>query len=158
MIRSEKEIKDADVVAEVIRKCEVCRVAMTDGMSPYIVPVSFGFDGKVIYFHSGTKGMKIDYIEKNPRVCFEFESGVSIIGHDTKPCGWSCSFQSVIGFGEVVELKVDDEKRMALGVIMAQYSDSKWDLKNIPLKGVRLWKINIESMRGKQSNDFADKQ
>jgi len=156
MRRSDKQITDRKEIAEVITKCQVCRVGLAKENQPYIVPVSFGYDGKAIYFHSATQGAKNDYIRANNRVCFEFEHGVKIQSHDDQPCNWSFSFQSVIGFGSVAEIVSDEDKIRGLQCIMAQYSNRKWDFDNIPLTGVAVWKITIESMTGKQSKDFFD--
>ena len=145
MRRRDKQITGRKEIAEVIRKCQVCRVGLAKDNQPYIVPVSFGYDGRAIYFHSAIKGTKTDYIRANNRVCFEFEHGVEIQSHDDQPCNWSFSFQSVIGFGSVAEI-----------VSMAQYSDKSWNFKNIPLTEIAVWKITIESMTGKQSKDFFD--
>jgi len=43
MRRSDKEIESIDETAELIRKCQVCRIGMSRNDKPYIVPVSFGF-------------------------------------------------------------------------------------------------------------------
>ena len=42
------------------------------------MPVSFGYDGAALYFHTAPKGRKIDFIEANNRVCFEFEANVAL--------------------------------------------------------------------------------
>ncbi len=89
---------------------------------PYIVPVSFGYDGKVLYFHSAMDGKKMDILSINNRVCFEFESGVKVIADEDKPCSWSFSFQSVIGFGKAEELSAREDKVRGLNHIMEQYS------------------------------------
>lgn len=156
MRRSDKQITGREEIAEVISKCQVCRVGLAKDNQPYIVPVSFGYDGRALYFHSAIKGMKTDYIRANNRVCFEFEHGVEIQSHDDQPCNWSFSFQSVIGFGSIAEIVSIKDKVKGLQVIMAQYSDKSWDFNNISLTGVAVWKITIESMTGKQSKDFFD--
>ena len=71
MIRAEKEIKDCSEIDGVIRECRVCRVAFARDGEPYLVPLSFGYDGEALYFHTAPKGKKIDCIDANPRVCFE---------------------------------------------------------------------------------------
>ncbi len=92
----------------------------------------------------------------NNKVCFEFESGVEIISDEDKPCSWSFSFQSVIGFGKAEELSSREDKVKGLEYIMGQYSDKKWDFSKIPIDKICVWIINIESMTGKQSLDHVD--
>ena len=46
MRRSDREIKDFGKIVEIIKKCDVCRIAMNDGDFPYIVPLNFGTEVK----------------------------------------------------------------------------------------------------------------
>jgi nitroimidazol reductase NimA-like FMN-containing flavoprotein (pyridoxamine 5'-phosphate oxidase superfamily) len=71
----------------------VGRLACTDGKQPYIVPVTFCYDGKYIYGQSN-EGTKLKILRKNPNVCFEID-----IMTDMR------SWQSVIVFGKFEELK-----------------------------------------------------
>lgn len=155
MRRSDKEITSMDAVSEVIRKCQVCRIGLSKENRPYIVPVSFGYAKDAIYFHTlANKGLKLEYIAANNEVCFEFEHNVEVVTCTTKPCDWSFTFQSVIGFGRVEELHGDEEKINGLQHIMKQYSKKEWNFEGIPLTAVSVWKIKIESMTGKQSPGF----
>lgn len=156
MRRKEKEIQDMQQISLIIKKCRVCRLGLSQDDVPYIVPVSFGYDGKTLYFHSAKEGKKIDILSVNKNVCFEFESGVEVISNETQPCNWSFSFQTVIGFGEVQELVSAEDKIKGLKHIMAQYSAKEWSLEQLPLNGLRVWAINIESVTGKQSLDHVD--
>ncbi len=151
MRRAEKAITEKSEVSEIIRQCQVCRLGMSQDNRPYIVPLSFGYHENTIYFHSARNGKKIDMLSANNCVCFEFESGVAIKQSETAPCDWSFTFRSVIGFGVVEELLKDRDKIIGLSHIMAQYSDKTWDLDTIPLNGLRVFKIIIESMTAKQS-------
>lgn len=158
MRRKEKEITNKDQISQVIKKCQVCRLALSQNDIPYIIPVSFGYDGKTLYFHSANDGQKVDILSINNNVCFEFESGVEIIVDETKPCNWSFSFQSVIGFGKAEELLSPEDKIKGLQHIMAQYSEKEWGFETLPLNGLRVYEIKIESITGKQSLDHADQR
>ncbi|WP_028585441.1 pyridoxamine 5'-phosphate oxidase family protein [Desulfogranum mediterraneum] len=152
MRRKDKEIKDIQQISRLIEKCRVCRIGMAKGQWPYIVPVSFGYDGQAIFFHTAAQaGMKGAYLAANNRVCFEFEYGVELAPDEQTPCGWSFRFQSVIGFGRVEELHSREAKVDGLAEIMAHYSDQSWDFAELPLHALRVWKITIEEMSGKQS-------
>ena len=41
MRRKDREITDTQDILEVIKKCDVCRIALHDGDYPYIVPLNF---------------------------------------------------------------------------------------------------------------------
>lgn len=156
MRRQEKAIGTREELSAIIRESQVIRLAMSDGGSPYMVPLNFGYDGECIYFHCAAEGTKVEILQRNSKVCFEFEKDVEIRTHATLPCNWSCSFQSVIGFGQAVELKTRDEKSRGLELIMAQYSVKDWDFTDIPLDRLKVWAIQIDSISGKQS--FAPEQ
>src|SRR3972149_2288018 len=104
MRRKDSEIIERGLIDQTIRKSVVCRLGLAKDNVPYIVPVSFGYDGEAIYFHSAQQGRKIDFITANNRVCFEFEGAVHLLADESSPCNWTFSYQSVIGNGKVVEL------------------------------------------------------
>jgi nitroimidazol reductase NimA-like FMN-containing flavoprotein (pyridoxamine 5'-phosphate oxidase superfamily) len=150
MRRKDKEITDKDELIEIITKAKVCRLAMVDGSTPYIVPLSFGYHDKTLYFHGSLKGKKIDLIQKNPNVCFEFDHLIETIESE-KACNWSMQFQSIIGFGKACLLKTAEEKQHALSIIMAQYSSQQYDFPDKGLQATAVIKVRIDSMTGKQS-------
>jgi len=123
---------------------------LSDGENPYIVPLSFGYKDKTLYFHSAAKGKKIDIIRKNPRVCFEIDINSKIIKAEDA-CKWSMRYQSVIGYGKAVLLQNTDEKREALKIIMSQYSDQKYHFIDKEIQKLAVIKLEIEDMKGKQS-------
>lgn len=150
MRRKDKEITDPSIIEEIIRKSDVCRLAMVDGRKPYLVPLSFGYEGNSLYFHSALEGMKIDILRSNPNVCFEFDvTGELITGQS--PCKWSVQYQSVIGFGKAEFLEKPDEKRDAFRIVMEHYSDQQFDFSDEKLQVVAMFKVNITGVKGKQS-------
>ena len=153
MRRKDKEITDPKRITEIIAHCQVCRLGLAKDNLPYIVPVSFGYDGQAIYFHTAREGTKIAYIEANNAVCFEFERDVRILVDRHSPCSWTFSFQSVIGYGEIHELVGPAEKAQGLACIVAQYAEREWVFEERDLGDVRVWKIAIERLTGKESKD-----
>jgi len=95
MRRKEKEITDNEVLHEIIRSSQVCRLGLSDGNVPYIVPLCFGYKDRTLYFHSAAEGKKIELIKKNPNVCFEFDHNVEVVRAE-KPCSWGMKYQSII--------------------------------------------------------------
>jgi nitroimidazol reductase NimA-like FMN-containing flavoprotein (pyridoxamine 5'-phosphate oxidase superfamily) len=154
MRRKDRQIKDQEIIENVINNSEVCRIAMAKENRPYVIPISFGYDGDAIYFHSAVKGKKIDYFEANNLICFEFEHAVKLLPDDETPCEWSFSFQSVIGYGRISEMLTDEEKIDGLSHIIQQYSGRSWDFSDARLDNLRVWKIEIEEISGKQSDDW----
>ena len=156
MRRADQEITERALIFQIINSAQVCRLGLAMGNRPYVLPVSFGYDGHAIYFHTAPEGRKITFLAKNPHVCFEVEHGVEIVRHDTNPCQWTFSFQSVIGYGTVVELLTTAEKIEGLNHIMRHYSGRAWPLSAAEVENLRVWRIAIESLTGKQSKDKAE--
>jgi uncharacterized protein len=153
MRQYKREIQDKALIEEIIAKAEVCRLGLCKDGIPYIVPLSFGYDGSFIYFHTAAEGMKIEYMTANNQVCFELEHDVRVIPGDTSGCQWSMSFYSVIGFGTVEEITDRELKIYALNHIMKHYSNREWDFDERIVERTRLWRIAIDRLTGKQSKD-----
>lgn len=69
------------------------RLACTDGKQPYIVPVTYTYDGIYIYGQTN-EGKKLQILRKNKNVCFE-------VDRMTDMRNW----QSVLVYGKFEELK-----------------------------------------------------
>jgi uncharacterized protein len=152
MRRSDREITSRSRIDEIIRGCEVCHLGMADGDQPYVVPVSFGYDGQNVYFHSARDGKKLDVIAANPRVCVQFERRVALMPSETEACDWSFAFESVIGFGVVEELRDPESKAFGLNEIMHHYSGRRWEFDPSTLARTRVWRVAIEEVTGKHSS------
>jgi len=151
MRRTDKEITDRSEIDGIIRGSTVCRLAFAVGEEPYVVPVSFGYDGDNLYFHSAATGKKIDCIAANNRVCFELERNVQLVTHPGMACKWSFSFESVIGYGTVHELDSPGERAAGLNHIMAHYSGREWELDPAVLATTRVWRVEVLSVSGKRA-------
>lgn len=76
----------------------------------YLVPISYGYDGKCLYGHSG-KGMKTKMMEKNPSVCFHVLQ-MENMGN----------WKSVIAWGTYSEITDKKERKKALSVLLQRHS------------------------------------
>jgi len=150
MRRKEKEITDHAELLPIIAKAKICRLAMVDGDTPYIVPLSFGYHDNVLYFHGAKEGKKINLITTNPNVCFEFDHLIETVAAE-KACSWSMTFQSIVGFGKAALMENNEAKKSALAIIMAQYSDKQFDFPDKMVQATAVIKVSIESISGKQS-------
>jgi nitroimidazol reductase NimA-like FMN-containing flavoprotein (pyridoxamine 5'-phosphate oxidase superfamily) len=151
MRRADKEIVHLDTILKIVRDCEVCRLGLAVDGEPYVVPVSFGFDGEAVFFHTANEGKKIDMMTANPRVCVQFERNIKLVTDDNDPCSWTFNFESVIGFGTVVELVSDEEKAHGLNRIMQHYSKRDWSYGGPRLRATRVWRVDLEVLTGKRS-------
>jgi nitroimidazol reductase NimA-like FMN-containing flavoprotein (pyridoxamine 5'-phosphate oxidase superfamily) len=80
-------------IENVLQSQSICRLACNDIKFPYIIPISYYYDGKYIYCQS-QQGKKIELMQKNPNVTVL----VDIIGSMN-------NYKSVIVKGQYQELK-----------------------------------------------------
>ena len=153
MRRQDKAISNREEIDRIIRSALVCRIAFADGDEPYMVPLSFGYDGEAVYIHTAKTGRKLDFIAANNRICFELETNVSIQTDERDACKWTFAFESVIGYGTISELRSSDEKSRGLNQIMQHYSGREWDIDETATATTRVWRIEIESVTGKRSQE-----
>jgi nitroimidazol reductase NimA-like FMN-containing flavoprotein (pyridoxamine 5'-phosphate oxidase superfamily) len=150
MRRSEKEIADESALKAVIHQSMVCRLGLSDGYHPYVVPLCFGYEDGFLYFHAALEGRKIEIIKRNNRVCFEFDIHAKIV-ESKEACDWGMRYKSVIGFGKAVILDDIEEKRRALEIIMRQYSDRSFLFPDDSVTRTAVIRVAIDSITGKQS-------
>jgi len=150
MRRKEKEIKDLAEIEAVLRSAQVCRLGLCDKGIPYVVPLCYGYKDKTLYFHCVPKGRKLDIIRDNNNVCFEVETDLELVRHE-EACKWGFKYRSVIGFGKASLVEGLDAKKKAFAIIMGQYSDGKYDFPESDVNGVAIFRIDIESLTGKQT-------
>ena len=68
-------IEDRQRVEEIISRCDICFVGITDlEGNPYVIPMNFGYQEGVIYLHSGPTGSSIDMLAQNNHVCITFST------------------------------------------------------------------------------------
>lgn len=151
MRRSDKEISEIDQIYKIISSAEICRIALSDDNTPYLIPLSFGFENGVIYIHTAKEGKKIEVFKKNPKVCVEFESGVKLVQSGTAACDFSFEYQSVVGFGVIELISGEDEKLFGLNKIMEHYTGKSWSIDLRKLSNTLVWKITTESLTAKRS-------
>ena len=150
MRRKDKEINDIGTIEDIIRKAKVCRLALSENGWPYIVPLCFGYQDNMLFFHTGPEGKKIDMLRKNNNVCFEIDIDHELIT-SKEACKWSMKYQSIIGFGRAELIEDIGSKRTALDIIMQHYSDGPFEYPAETIKKTIIIKIHIESMTGKKS-------
>ena len=125
----------SDVAGFVILQC------VTD-CQPYVVPLSFGYDGCFLYFHTAREGRKIDMIRRNNRVCFEFDILHDIITSE-QACSWGAKYESVIGSGTAEILDTFEARNDALEWIMRQYGSGTWDFTEKMLNKTLVLRVQI---------------
>lgn len=152
MNRAEKEITNPEEIQDIMRQAQICRMAMVEGDMPYLIPLNFVVAGDCLYFHSATKGKKIEILNQNKNVCFEMDINAQIIAGQT-PCAWGMKYASVIGYGHAFFVNDHEEKIKALNLLMEKYAG--WGNYTYPENIVRktmIVGVKIDKLTGKKSN------
>jgi len=148
MRRNEREIKDRKEIDDIIRRCQVCHLAMCDDGQPYVVPLNFGYDGRFLYFHTASEGRKIDIIKRNNRVGFEVDTLNDIVTAE-QACKWGAKYESVMGSGTAEIVDDLEAKKEALEWIMRQYGNGTWKFPEEIMKKTLVLRIRILEISGK---------
>ncbi len=153
MRRTERKITDNKEIEAIIKKADVCRIALVDDNKPYMVTLNFGYkngEPAVIYFHCANKGRKLDIIEKNNTACFQMDVDHELI-EAKKACGFGMNFKSIVGYGKITRVLDKTEKIEGLNYIMKQYSDrSDFSYEDKMIDVTTILKLEIEEIVGKQ--------
>ena len=129
----------------------MCRLALCENDTPYLVPLSYGYANNTLYFHSAAEGKKIEILKTNPKVCFEVESNVEVVTAPL-PCNWGMKYESVAGSGIAEFIEDSSAKKEALKVIMGQYGSPDADNMNAEtIEKTLVFKVRIKNVSGKRS-------
>jgi hypothetical protein len=150
MRRKEKEIQSNEEMESIMERSAFCRMAMVDENNPYVVPLCFGYDQGMLFFHSAPDGKKIDVLKKNNSVCVEFDTDHEFI-KDENACRWGLKYSSVIARGKAFIVKDPQEKKRGLDVIMRHYSNAFYSYSPKDLERIVVIKVIIQDMTGKRS-------
>ena len=154
MRRKDREIKDSVKIQQVIDDSKCCRVGFNDNGEVYIVPMVFGYDKDgedyTLYFHSAHEGRKVDLIKEKPYVGFEMEANY-MMREAKAACGFSASFQSIIGNGTMEIVEDPQEKIHALERIMHHNSGrSEWGFTERMVTIVTVFKLKVTKLSCKE--------
>lgn len=153
MRRKDREIKDLEEILEIVRKCDVCRLAFFNERFPYIIPMNFGTarkDGQLrLYFHGATAGTKLELIKQNPNAGFEMDCSHNLILGETA-CNSTMEYESVCGNG-VMRILPAQEKAEALTILMKQYESGKrYEFSDNELMAVEVFELTVNEITGKR--------
>ena len=152
MRRKDRQIDALEKIEAIISQARVCRLALHDQPAPYVVPMSFGYQDQVLYFHAAGAGRKLELLRQNPQVGFEISIDLGDVDGGEQGCEWSVNYRSVIGYGRVSFIDRLEEKRAALDRIMAQYAQGTFRYPQASLEHTLVFQLAITSISGKASH------
>ena len=146
-----RKITLKEEIERIIKKCDVCNVAMVDPDGrPYVIPMNFGYKNNCIFLHSSQKGKKIDILKQNNSVCVSFSTDHLLRWQSEKvACSYSMKYRSVLAYGKVEFVTEQEDKIDALNEIMKQYTDREYKYSDPSVKEVMVFKVNIQKLEGR---------
>ena len=153
MRRNDREVTDRQEILNIIKKCDVCRLALNDNGYPYVFPVNFGLqdNGETVQliFHSALEGHKVDLMKADNRASFEMDCSHQLQYFEEKGyCTYS--YESVMGYGHITILE-ESEKEEALKYIMEQYHPGENAYFNrAAIPRTLVYKLTVEGMTAKR--------
>lgn len=153
MRRADREITAREEMVEVLKECDVMRLAFRDGEVPYILPLNFGMEeqGKALtfYFHGAREGYKYELIAREGRASFEADCKHRLV-YDEVHDVCTMEYLSVIGRGKVSLVEEEGEVLHALALLMAHYGREQTVFRKEVVAMTRVFKLEVESMTGKR--------
>ena len=151
MRRRRQQLSQAECVEILNRNTSGILAVLGDNGYPYAVPLSYVYDGNVLYFHCAKSGHKLDAIKSCNKVSF-----CVVDQDDVVPKEYTTYFRSVILFGRAGILDNDEEILSAIEKLAIKYypTDNK-ENRDIAIKkefaAMCIVKIEIDNMTGKES-------
>lgn len=149
MRRKDREITDCTEMEAIIKATNLLHMALVDGDMPFLVPVFYAFDGTSLYFHSAQSGSKIEILKRNSNVCFEISIDNGFI-ESYEPCDFEAKHRTVIGTGKAFFVEDEADKIKALDLIVAHFTDRKFEYPKTNLDRTAVIRIEITSLKGKK--------
>ncbi len=113
--RPDREITSKDEIQELLENGKYIILSMCKNKEPYIVTLSYGYDvdNNILYFHASDKGLKLEILQENPKVCGTIiEDG----GYVKNECAHE--FRSLVIRGEMAIVTSQTEKIHGMKVLI----------------------------------------
>lgn len=160
MRRSEFEIKDKNIIEDVLSSSEYGTFALCSDNKPYSVPVNFVYHDDSIYFHGAKKGKKKDIILANSFASFSVVEPYSMIqsyfsSKDNTACPATHFFKSVFAEGKITIIEDYDEKANALQLLMqklqpeGKYISLNDEIYKKMINATEVFRFDIDKISGK---------
>ena len=155
---NKREIKDPDMLRDIIESCDIVRLGLRDRDGMFIVPVNYGYDIETdgtglqltLYIHGAKEGRKAEAFAADPSVALEMDCMDGIITGDYT-CSYSCAYRSIMGNGTIRELTGEQEKIHALTRIMEHMAPgARIEFRPEMLERTGVYRIDVKNFTGKE--------
>ena len=150
--RPNREITSFEGIEAILKKGKFATLSLCRDDEPYIVTLSYGYDSerRALYFHTATKGLKLDFIKTNPAVC---GTVIEDDGYIMDECGHA--YQSVVFWGTIQLVQELEEKQAGMHVLLNHLEEKESVIKSKLLKSeefyskMEILRLDIDEIHGK---------
>ncbi len=150
--RPNREIKEESDIIAILKNGKFAVISMCRNNEPYIVTLSYGYDfeKKSLYFHCAPKGLKMDFLSCNKKVCATvIEDGGYLMGE----CGHE--YKSVVFWGDMQIVDNLDEKKHGMSILLHHLEKKDSVIREKIIKSedfyskMELLRLDIDQIHGK---------
>jgi len=150
--RPNRELKAQEEIQSMLKNGKYAIISMCRNNEPYIVTLSYGYDAEKnsLYFHCSKKGLKLDFIASNNKVCATvIEDG----GYIMDEC--SHEYKSLVFWGDMLIVNDLNEKKHGMNILLNHLENKPSIINEYMLKSeanyskMHLLRLDIKQIHGK---------
>ena len=147
-----RPITTLEDIEKIVAKCEIITLSMRDELNqPYAVPMNFGYQKGIFYFHSAPIGKKISCLKSNPEVAITMSTDHKLRWQsEGVACSYSMKYRSVFASGKVEFVENKDTKIAALNIIMNQYTEKTFNYNDPAVRDVCVFQVKADKLEGRE--------
>lgn len=148
-MKPDQFIDSREEMEQILREEVVGYLGLADEGQPYVVPLNYAYaDGKIV-FHCALSGQKLDYIRRNPEVCFAVgRQAGEMRDHSGAPCHVDST--SVLCFGTARLVEDIAEREAVLNRFNRRFRPEAADLAPERVKNCMAVEITVRRMTGRK--------
>ncbi|PLR81555.1 pyridoxamine 5'-phosphate oxidase family protein [Bacillus sp. V33-4] len=119
-------VQDEGKSNEFLLKSRIGYLGLSDGQTPYVIPLNFIWHEQAIYFHGASEGRKITIINNNPLACFNVceEYGTMV---DPVPAKTDTAYFSVVIQGKLSKVTGPAAATAVMQCMLQKYVPNYYD-------------------------------
>ena len=146
-------IESRNEMEQLLREETIGYLGLSFNGNPYVVPLNYHYASGKIWFHTGFKGKKLDYLKRNPTVCFVVarQSGGVREHAGGDPC--HVDSDSVICYGKARVIADLDEREVALNAFNRRFRPDAEGIARERVENCCVVEIAISEMTGREERE-----
>ena len=151
MRRSDRAIIDFSEQSALLSKGVLLHMALLDEGRPYIVPMSYGWDGEHTYMHCANKGLKLDCLDADARVALNVVPFLRVLSQSEakNACDMTTWYESVTVFGMLRRVTDPADRTRGFAAIARQYGVEHLPMQDMP--ALVLLRVDVERITAKRN-------